>query len=79
MKKQFLLAAAVSSLTILPLTAQAESGLLLGAAVTRDQSNADDFLDDAVGGTPVRISSPDAEQRTSAASRRRVVVRPSNG
>ncbi|HCE40463.1 outer membrane beta-barrel protein [Alloalcanivorax sp. C16-2] len=61
MKKQFLLAAAVSSLTILPLAAQADSGFLVGAAVTRDQSNADDFLDDAVGGTSVRISSPDAE------------------
>ena len=62
MKKQFLLAAAVSSLTIMPLAAQAaDSGFMVGASVTRDQSNADDFLESVVRSGAVRISSPDAE------------------
>ncbi|MBF1803427.1 outer membrane beta-barrel protein [Alloalcanivorax profundimaris] len=58
MKKQFLLAAAVSSLTILPLTAQADVGFLVGAAAARDQSNLDDFIDK---NSPLSASSADAE------------------
>lgn len=64
--RSFLLATALSSLVLMPLTASAatdsataSSTFLVGASLTRDQSN----LDDAIGTPPpgFSVSSPDAE------------------
>lgn len=59
MKKSLLLAT-TAALAFSPLAAQAESSFLVGGAIARDQSNADDFFEDAVSGV-VDADSPDAE------------------
>ncbi|MCU5787901.1 porin family protein [Alloalcanivorax marinus] len=47
MKKSLLLAT-TAALAFSPLAVQADTGFLIGASVARDQSNADDFFEDAV-------------------------------
>ncbi|MBM7334550.1 MAG: outer membrane beta-barrel protein [Alcanivorax sp.] len=59
MKKSLLLAT-TAALAFSPLAVQADTGFLVGASVARDQSNADDFFEDAVNNV-ADADSADAE------------------
>lgn len=59
MKKSLLLAT-TAALAFSPLAVQADTGFLIGASVARDQSNADDFFEDAVNNV-ADADSADAE------------------